>query len=374
MSGKKPRKGQRTGFTTGACAAAASRAAVLGLLHGRIPVQVEMRLPNGDKAVFNIHEGGGGADGSAVAVVVKDAGDDPDCTHGARITAQVRQLSQPHQPPGTIHLLGGEGVGRVTRPGLGLTVGEPAINPVPRQNILENVRAVAEPLLVASALEITLMVPGGAVMAKKTLNPRLGIVGGISILGTSGIVYPYSTTAFKAVVSQSVVAAAALGLKTVVFATGRRTERFAMAQHPELPPNAFIQMGDFVGAALESAGSVRMPRVMVAAMVGKLAKISQGVANTHAHKGVLDMETVAEAAGRAGAGRALREAIRKGATVRYAAELLQPLGLRQPFYEALARATAVAVRRRLPPETITQIMAFDFEGGLLAVHEGVADG
>ncbi len=360
---KRFRKGTRTGFTTGACAAAAVRAATLGLLRGAIPERVETILPNGETVYFAV-EKGRLAETGAEAVVIKDAGDDPDCTHGAHLTARVRRLAD--KTAKTI-LLGGNGVGRVTRPGLGLPVNEAAINPIPRRNILENIRAVTDGVEMGG-LEVTLSVPGGADLAKKTLNPRLGIIGGISILGTTGIVHPYSTSAYKAAVEQSVRAAAAMGLETIVFTTGRRTERFAMAQRPDLPEQAFIQMGDFFGAAMASARSAGLSRVIVAAMTGKLAKMGQNLDNTHAHKTPLDMERVADLVRRAGGSETQRQRAATGITVRHAAELLVEPEMIQRFHQLLAEGAAATMRSRLAARTRVMVLAFDYEGKLLSEY------
>ena len=242
-------RGNRTGFTTGACSAAAARAATLGLLTGEVPKEIVCRLPNGQEVRFAVAEGrieGEGTARSARAVIVKDAGDDPDATNGAHLTADVRLLPD---SAGEIVLKGGVGVGVVTKEGLGLQVGGPAINPVPRRNIGDNLRAIAGSLLDQHGLEVTLSVPGGEEMAKKTLNGRLGIQGGISILGTTGIVRPYSTAAFRASVVQAIDVAARQGQTSAVFTTGGRSEKFAMQQLPELDESCFIQMGDFVKAA-----------------------------------------------------------------------------------------------------------------------------
>jgi hypothetical protein len=201
-------RGNRTGFTTGACAAAAARAATLGLLTGVVPDSVLCRLPNGREVTASPSSTAASmatAERCAHAVIVKDAGDDPDATHGAHMTADVRLLPR---RAGEIELLGGPGVGTVTKRWLGLAVGGPAINPVPRRNIRDNVRAVGGELLAHDGLIVTISVPGGEEMAKKTLNARLGILGGISILGTTGIVRPYSTAAFRASVVQAVDVAA----------------------------------------------------------------------------------------------------------------------------------------------------------------------
>ena len=215
-------------------------------MHGRVPDAVECVLPNTQRVRFTITDGW--TDGSrARAVSIKDAGDDPDATHGAHLTAEVERLPG---ADGQIVLRGGPGVGTVTKPGLGLDVGGPAINPVPRRNITDNVRAAGGPILATGdGIAVTISVPGGDVMATKTLNARLGILGGISILGTTGIVRPYSTAAFRASVVQAVDVAANQGQTSVVFTTGGRTEKCAMRCFPELDEACFVQMGDFVKAA-----------------------------------------------------------------------------------------------------------------------------
>lgn len=356
------RRGQRTGFTTGACAAAAAKAATLGLISGQIPTQIETLLPNGQPVFFAV------ATGAvtplwAEAVVIKDAGDDPDCTHGAHLTARVQPLPA---RAGEVLTLGGEGIGIVTRPGLGLPLQQAAINPIPRRNIEENVRAAAGTWLERSGLEITLSLPNGAALAKRTLNPRLGIVGGISILGTTGIVYPYSTAAFKTAMRQTIRSAVDQGTSTLVLTTGRRSERFAMAARPDLPEYAFIQMGDFIGAALEEVAQTGVPALVVAAMVGKLAKMGQGLSNTHAHKTGVDMVGIAQLARQVGGQESLCEAIQAGVTVRHAAEQLAAEGLEEAFTQALLARAALAMRPRLPPTTALTLLAFHFDGRLLA--------
>ncbi len=358
------RRGTRTGFTTGACAAAATRAATVGWISGVIPAQVETILPTGQTVLFPVAAGIVTAEW-AEAVVIKDAGDDPDCTHGARLTARVRPLPN----AGAVVVLGGEGIGIVTRPGLGLPLQQAAINPVPRRNIEENARLAAGEWLAGSGLEILLSVPGGAALARRTLNPRLGIVGGISILGTTGIVHPYSTAAFKAAMQQSIQAAAAQGVLTLVLATGRRSERFAMGARPDLPDHAFVQMGDFLHAALETVAQVGMPDLIIAAMVGKLAKMGQGLANTHARKGTIDMAWMAQLARQVGGSEARCQAIQTGVTVRYAMEQLAEQGLEGAFVQALVERAAQAVIARLPTTTRVTVLAFDFEGQRLAGWE-----
>ena len=357
--GKRAR-GNRTGFTTGACAAAAARAASLGLLLGEVPEAIVSRLPNGQDQAFPILDGSvEKAAGLAHAVVVKDAGDDPDATNGAHLTADVRLL--PHRA-GEIVLKGGVGVGVVTKEGLGLEVGGPAINPVPRRNILDNVRAVAGELLEHDGLEVSISVPGGDEMAKKTLNARLGILGGISILGTTGIVRPYSTAAFRASVVQAVDVAAKQGQTSVVFTTGGRTEKFAMRQLPELDESCFVQMGDFVKAAFSSAVKHKTPRIYVGAMVGKLTKMCQGLSVTHAWKAEIDRDILAESAREVGAPADLVDEIRAAETARFAAERLAVLGLAEAFHRQLAKKAIRSLKGQYPGNYHLAVLVCDFEG------------
>lgn len=354
----KRKRGNRSGFTTGACSAAAARAATLALLSGETPASVCVHLPNGHDVDFPILEGAV-ADDAARAVIVKDAGDDPDATNGAHITAEVRRL--PGQA-GEIVLKGGAGVGTVTREGLGLEVGGPAINPVPRRNIRDNVRSAAGDLLAVDGLEVTISVSGGEEMAKKTLNSRLGILGGISILGTTGIVRPYSTAAFRASVVQAVEVAARQGQTSVVFTTGGRSEKFAMQQLPELTESCFVQMGDFVKAAFIAAIKTRMSRVYVGAMAGKLTKMSQGLTVTHAWRAEIDRDLLADCAQEVGAAPDLVEAIRAAETARFAAERLQALGLSVDFHRALGTRALRSLKSSYPGNYQLTILVCDFEG------------
>ncbi|MFN4341274.1 MAG: cobalt-precorrin-5B (C(1))-methyltransferase [Azonexus sp.] len=353
-------RGNRTGFTTGACAAAAARAATLGLLLGKVPATIVSRLPNGQDQAFAVFDGRVEArTGLAHAVIVKDAGDDPDATHGAHLTADVRLLPQ---RAGHIVLTGGPGVGTVTKPGLGLEVGGPAINPVPRRNIIDNVRAVAGELLEHDGLEVIISVPGGDEMAKKTLNARLGILGGISILGTTGIVRPYSTAAFRASVVQAVDVAVRQGQDHLVFTTGGRTEKFAMRQLPALDESCFVQMGDFVKAAFTSAIKRGVPHITVGAMVGKLTKMCQGLAVTHAWKAEVDRDILADAARQVGAPEDLIAEIRAAETARFAAERLARLGLAEAFHRRLAIKAIGSLSTHYPGNYRLTVLVCDFEG------------
>ncbi|MDD3651920.1 cobalt-precorrin-5B (C(1))-methyltransferase [Thauera propionica] len=352
-------RGNRTGFSTGANSAAAAAAATLGLVQGEVPDAVECVLPNMMRVRFAVTDGHVDGD-HARAVSVKDAGDDPDATHGAHLTADVCRIPG---GGGSVILKGGPGVGVVTRPGLGLDVGGPAINPVPRRNIVDNVRAAGAPILEAGdSLEVTISVPGGEEMAKKTLNARLGILGGISILGTTGIVRPYSTAAFRASVIQAIDVAANQGQTSVVFTTGGRTEKCAMREFPQLDEACFVQMGDFVKAAFTTAVKQGMQHIIVGAMVGKLTKIAQGLSVTHAWREEVDRELIAAAAAEVGAPPDLVAEIRAAETARFAAERLAGLGLAAAFHRALAARAIRSLRQRYPGPHRLTVLACNFEG------------
>lgn len=365
---KTKKRGTRTGFTTGACAAAAARAAALGLVSGTVPDTVECLLPNGDLVAFAVIDGRL-ENGCAHAVVIKDAGDDPDCTHGAHLTADARPLPG---AAGDVRLKGGAGVGTITMAGLGLDVGGPAINPVPRRNIEQNVRAGATPLLANHGIEVTLSVPEGEAMAKKTLNARLGIVGGISILGTTGIVRPYSTAAFRASVVQGIEVAAAQGQDTVVLTTGGRTEKFVMRELSDLAPACFVQMGDFLRYALDTAVEQGIRHVVIGGMVGKLTKMAQGETITHAGRAEVNTGLLAELARDSGAPADVCEDIRRAETARYAAECMAELGLVDAFHHALARRVVQTLAGRYPGRFTLKVLVCDFEGNKIAEAEGNA--
>lgn len=370
MKEAKPR-GTCTGYTTGACAAAAARAAVHGLLDGKVPAEVEAVLPNGQRVRFAVSEPACEAvDGVVMktrAVVVKFAGDDPDCTDGAHLTVELFRL------PGRaacIEIGGGGGVGVVTLPGLGLPVGEAAINPVPRANIEANLREVAARLLEHDGLRVRISVPGGEEMARKTHNARLGILGGISILGTTGIVKPYSTVAWRASVVQGVQVAAVFGRDTgrnvVVLTTGGRTEQFAMREHAGLPATCFVQMGDFLRYALDQAVACGLREVVIAAMVGKLTKIAQGETITHANRAEVDTALLAELAAGIGAAAEDCAAIAQAQTARFAAELMASHGLHLPFHQALAERVVHTLcdprSGRYAGRFALQVLVCDFDG------------
>ena len=357
-------RGTRTGFTTGACAAAAARAATIGLVTGQVPASVECLLPNGSVVSFIVEDGRCDmAAGLAHAMVIKDAGDDPDCTDKAHLTADVLVL---RDQAGTIELAGGFGVGTVTMQGLGLTVGGPAINPVPRKNIEANVRLVGGSLLDEVGLRVTISVPQGVEMAKKTLNARLGILGGISILGTTGIVKPYSTAAYRASVVQGVQVASTLGHGIVVLTTGGRTEKFVMEELPHLPAAAFVQMGDFLRYAMSAAVRNGIKKVVIGGMIGKLTKIAQGEEITHAGRAEVSTELLAELAAQVGAPADVCDDIRNAETARYAGERMDELGLGQIFHQVLAQKVVHTLQQRYPDKFELTVLVCDFDGRKIA--------
>jgi cobalt-precorrin-5B (C1)-methyltransferase len=269
----------------------------------------------------------------AQAVVVKDAGDDPDVTHGAHLTATVRWSDAPG-----LHLEGGVGVGVVTKPGLGLEVGGPAINPVPRQMIRDNVGAVVD--LAVRGLDVTISVPDGELRARKTTNARLGILGGISILGTTGVVRPFSTESWRASVLQAVSVMAAQGEPTLVLATGGRTEQAALRMLPDLPEVCFVEVGDFTGAALRQAVADGLREVVFVGMAGKLTKLAGGVLMTHYTRSRVDLDVLAELTPEP-----LREQVRTANTARHAYELWAAGGVLRECGDALCARVADVLTR-----------------------------
>jgi cobalt-precorrin-5B (C1)-methyltransferase len=328
----------RTGWTTGTCAAAAAKAATATLRTSEMQDTVEIGLPDGRRVSFLVDECTLIPGEEAEAVVVKDAGDDPDVTHGARLTATVRWRGEPG-----LELDGGEGVGVVTKPGLGLEVGGPAINPVPRAMITQAVGEVAD--LATQGIRVVISVPDGERMARKTTNARLGIIGGISILGTTGIVRPFSTASWRASVEQAISVLAAQGEDTVVLATGGRTEKGAMKLLPGLPEVCFVEVGDFTGAALRRAIDNELSHVVFVGMAGKLTKLAAGVLMTHYTRSKVDLALLEDITRAAGGPEDLAESVGKANTARHAAELWDQAGLLPAAgRELCARAARVLSR------------------------------
>ena len=279
----------RRGWTTGACATAATRAALLRLWGAPWPEAVTIRLPKGETPTFAVAHRAQG-EGWAEAGVVKDAGDDPDVTHGALIVARVEASG------GGVRFRAGEGVGTVTRPGLPIPPGEPAINPVPRAMMDEAVAEVASEMGRAPDVTVTVSVPGGEAIAQKTWNPRLGIEGGLSILGTTGIVRPFSCAAWIASIHRGVDVARASGLAHVAGCTGSTSEAAVQRLHG-LPDHAMLDMGDFAGGLLKYLRRHPVPRLTVGGGIGKMAKLAQGASDLHSGRSQADMAGLAAWAG-----------------------------------------------------------------------------
>jgi cobalt-precorrin-5B (C1)-methyltransferase len=293
----------RRGWTTGTCAAAAAKAAFAALVTGEFPDPVEVTLPRGERPSFALAMTWVDGD-AAIAGVVKDAGDDPDVTHGALVCATVRVGA----PGSGVTFKAGEGVGTVTRAGLPIPPGEPAINPVPRQMIREAIADVAAAAGHAADAEVEISIPGGKALAAKTLNGRLGIVGGLSILGTTGIVVPYSCSAWIHSIHSGIEVARAAGLTHIAGATGASSETGVQKLY-DLPEIALIDMGDFVGGMLKYLRRHRVPRVTIAGGVAKMTKLAQGLTDLHSKRGAVDLAELANIAAAAGGSAQLCERI-----------------------------------------------------------------
>lgn len=317
----KSKENLRTGFTTGACAAAAAKGALASLVHQRIFDEATIRLPAGITAAFRLR-GVSFDDREGQSGVIKDAGDDPDVTHGAEIRARVTWSDSPG-----VRFLRGEGVGLVTKKGLPVPPGEPAINPVPRAMIAEaTAEVLAEARIAEAGIDVEISVPGGESLARKTFNPRLGIVGGISILGTTGIVVPYSAEAWLASVLQGIDVASAQECRHLVLTVGASGERFAKFFF-DLPDVAFIQIGPFFGEALRRADQSGIARASLFAMIGKLAKFAAGNESVHSRDGAQDFDFLAAIARQAGAAEDLAALVRSCNTAQEASDLLAQAGL-----------------------------------------------
>ncbi|MDO1585214.1 cobalt-precorrin-5B (C(1))-methyltransferase [Rhizobium oryzicola] len=345
----------RRGWTTGTCATAAAKAACSALLGHGFPDPVEVTLPGGQRPAFSLalEELG---DGFARAGIIKDAGDDPDVTHGALIIATIRRGEQGKG----LRFSAGKGVGTVTRPGLPIPPGEPAINPVPRQMITASIAEVAGETM---DFEVEISIPDGEALAQKTLNPRLGIVGGLSVLGTTGIVIPFSCSAWIHSIWRGIDVARAEGLTHVAGSTGMTTEKAVQAHH-NLPETALLDMGDFVGGMLKYLRKHPVPKVTVAGGVAKMTKLAQGMLDVHSKRGLADLEALAKVAVEAGADAALADEIAKANSVLHAFQLAEAKGLSLGNHVA-ALAWKTAAKALQSPEIALEVLVFDREGRLV---------
>ena len=363
------RRGMRTGYTTGSCAAAAAKAATLTLLGGRESTastvsEVTIRLPVGEDATFRIHRNEWVDDGRVLCSVIKDGGDDPDATHGAEICVTVSR-----DPEGNgLRITGGPGVGTVTRPGTGIEVGEPAVTRVPRRMMAESVSDAAgiSGLESDAGFVAQVSVTDGEKIAEKTTNARLGVLGGISILGSTGVVQPFSTAAWRASVHLAVDVAAANGLSHVVLSTGTRSEEYSR-QLLDLPDMAYIEAGIFSGPSLKRCVMRKIGRATHVGMVGKFSKMAMGHFVTHVAGNQVDTEFLSELAAECGAKPEVQEEIRGASSARHFQEIAQANDLMQVIPK-ICQMVCDESRKLLGDEAdlvIVDSMCFDFDGALL---------
>jgi len=349
----------RRGWTTGACAAAAAKAACQALVTGTFPDPIEITLPKGQTVAFPLAREGV-SDDRAWAGIIKDAGDDPDVTHGAMIVAEVRRAA----PGAGIVFRAGEGVGMVTRPGLPIPAGEPAINPVPRQMIRDSIAEIAERYGGQRDMTVTISVPGGAALAEKTWNPRLGIIGGLSILGTTGIVRPFSCSAWIASIHRGIDVAVANNLPHVIGSTGSTSEKAAQSLY-SVPDFALLDMGDFAGGLLKYLRNHPVPRLTIAGGFGKLTKLAQGALDLHSGRSQVDFDGLAAFSSELGASADLVSAIREANTANQVLGLCTDQGIDIAGSVAIrAHANALSVLRGA--EIDVDVLVIDRQGAIVA--------
>jgi len=348
----------RTGFTTGTCAAAGAAAGLGAIINQKTMESADVVLPRGEAVKIQLHNCKFGLDWARCSVI-KDGGDDPDVTHGAEIVIDV-SLTDSRE----ITIDGGHGVGIVTKPGLGLEIGKPAINPVPQKMIRENLALVGSSILAERGVRVVISVPKGKELGPKTDNPRLGILGGISILGTSGIVIPFSTASFAASIRQNIDVALAMGDSQIVLTTGGRSEEFAR-RIIDLPDHCFVQMGDFAGYAMQQSAKKGASHVAVAGFIGKMAKLAKGTKQTHVKGSKVDMKFLADVASRCGAGALLLGRIRAANTARHVLEIVKESALKG-FFDELAKLVQKQMASHAESKVPVSVLLFDFDGSVLA--------
>ncbi len=358
----------KKGFTTGAAASAAVQAALIRLLTGRAPNRVTIAFLCGGTRTVPVHQVTCPAENRCEAIIVKDAGDDPDITHKAHIGARVTLTPGKNRH---IVIQGGKGVGRVTRPGLEISVGAAAINPGPEEMITRAVHTVYDTLAtdVCHQVEITVFVPEGEALARKTLNARLGIVGGISILGTTGVVTPMSHDAYIATIRAGIRVAAAAEMDTLVFTTGRRSERYAGQLFPRLLQQAFIQTGDFFKAAIQEAvDQPRITQLIYTVFFGKAVKMALGHEHTHAARSSMALHKLAEWAYAITGSRSLAEQIGAANTARHAFSYIYPK------YPALIHHVGQKIKTNAEVfaghRILFRVILLDFDGRVIFDSEG----
>ncbi|WP_299291294.1 cobalt-precorrin-5B (C(1))-methyltransferase [Nitrosopumilus sp.] len=349
----------RTGYTTGSSATAASKASLLAIINQKEIKEIEITLPK--RTTIQIPVNNCNFDeNKAKCSVIKDGGDDPDVTHGAEIIVELSFTENKND----IEIDGGEGVGIVTKPGLGLEINKPAINPVPKKMITENLREIGSEILKEKGIRVVISVPKGRELGPKTDNPRIGIKNGISILGTSGIVIPFSTASYAASIRQNLDVSIAMGNDTVVLTTGGRSEDFAK-KIVELPEHCFVQMGDFSGYTIQQCGKKNIKKAFVVGFIGKLAKMAAGVKQTHVKGSKVDMNFLAEIAKKANANDKVIEAIKKANTARHVSEIIQENKI-TGFFDLICSEVYRHMRNHSEKKVPIDVILFDFEGNILA--------
>src|SRR6187401_1909184 len=351
----------RTGFTTGTCAAATTKAALSMLINGKKLSNVSVSLPKGKNIMINISWIKHNDDKSVTAAVIKDGGDDPDVTNGAEICAKVSLLDTPDK----IIIDGGKGVGRVTKPGLGLEIGKPAINPTPLKMINQAIDEVLGELKHRYGVSVIISVPKGEEIAKKTDNPRLGILGGISILGTTGVVLPYSTASFAAAIRQSLDVGIALKADTFILTTGGRSEDFCKSLFGDTyVDHCYVQMGDFAGYSVKQCHDKRVKKVFIAGFIGKLTKIAMGVKQTHVRGSHVNMEFMAKLAETVGASEEVLKLILDANTARHVSEIIDAHNIKG-FYDLICSNAASQLSNYSKNELSIEVIMFDFKGSVV---------
>jgi cobalt-precorrin-5B (C1)-methyltransferase len=356
----------KTGLSTGTCASAATKAALLSLLTKTLTKDVQIILPKGKVVTMNI-SWTKFKDNFVTSAVIKDGGDDPDATHGAEICSTVK-LSE---NIGKIVVDGGIGVGRVTKPGLGLVIGTAAINPVPMKMIIQSVNDVFEiydKVIKKNGLNIIISVPAGEEIAKKTDNPRLGIIGGISILGTTGLVLPYSTASFAASIRQSLDVGLALGSDVFILTTGGRSEDFCKNLFPSTyPDHSYVQMGDFAGYSVKQCYEKKVKKVIIAGFVGKLTKIAMGVKQTHVRGSHVNMDFMAKLALECNVSEKVISLIKNANTARHVSEIIDSNAV-PGYYDLLCKYAFNQMSVYSNNQLSIEVIMFNFNGNIIGKY------
>lgn len=354
-----PKGPLRHGYTTGATACAATKAALMALLQQKTVNQVTITLPRGEKVSFDVKRCQYTAN-EATCLIIKDGGDDPDVTHGLEIGSTVTLNES-----GIVQFLQGKGVGMVTLPGLEIAVGEPAINPVPRKMIQKEISLVMNDYCNEQGVDVKIFVPQGYQIATKTLNSRIGIEQGISILGTTGIVKPYSSESFIAAIHQGIQVATSNGSNQIVINSGGRSERFLKARFPQIPPIAFVQYGNWIGETLTKLNESNVEKVYLGIMLGKAVKLAQGNLDTHSRNVLMDTQFMSQIASSCPYPASLCNKIEQLTLARNLTKLI-PFNQEEPYYQKLG----VLCHKTCAPlagNFVLVILLMDLEGNIIEI-------